>query len=279
MSFKDIFVVATSAAGSAHVIDFAGQLAQQQGGKISTWVVGWQPGLPLASEVWVADPSWGNSLTEARKELDAEAAAVRARFDHLVGPVPTNAVLLEYGAAAPVIGMRARLSDVTVVSRPPANSPDTDQTILEAVLFHSGRPVIIVPPGWVRAPIGQSVLVCWKPTRESARALGDAAPLLASATKVSVVTVDARPSGDGDGPQPGADISAHLARRGCQAELINVDSMGRTEAAAIQDQARAVAADLIVMGGFGHSRLSEMVFGGVTREFLQTSTVPVLMSH
>lgn len=279
MSFKDIFVVATSEKGSLHVLDFAEQVAEQQHGKLSTWVVNWQPSLPLNNEVWVADPWWSDLLTEARQRVQAETEAIKARFQRSVGPVPTDAALLEFGAARPVIGMRARHADVTIVSRPPANAADTDQAILEAALFHSGRPVLIVPPGWQRTVVGRSVLVCWKPTREAARALADAWPFLAGAEKVSVVTVDATPSEGGYGPNPGADIAAHLARSGCKAEVFNLDSMGRTDAAAILDQARAVNADLIVMGGFGHSRLSEMVFGGVTRELLTTTTIPLLMSH
>jgi nucleotide-binding universal stress UspA family protein len=279
MSFKDIFAVATSEKESAHVLDFSLQLAEQQGGKVSTWVVGWQPSLPMVTEIWVADPFWGDMLTEVRQRLDQETAAIKTYCDRAVGPVPTDAILLEYGAAKPVIGMRARHSDVTIVGRPSGISADADQTILEAALFSSGRPVIIVPPGWKKSVIGRSVLVGWKPTREAARALGDAAHLLAAAENVSVVTVDARPSEDAYGPRPGLDISAHLARRGCKTQLTNIDSMGRTEATAIFDQAKAVNADLIVMGGFGHSRLSEIVFGGVTRELLQKTSIPILMSH
>lgn len=279
MSFKDIFAVATSETGSAHVLDFAEQLAQQQQGKISTWVVNWQPSLPLNNEVWVSDPWWGDLLTEAQRKVEAEAVGIRARLDRSVGPASTESALLEFGAARPVIGMRARHADVTIVSRPPASNGDSDQTILEAALFYSGRPVLIVPPGWTKRPIGKSVLVCWKPTREAARALGDARPFLETASQVSIVTVDARPSESADGSSPGADVAAHLARCGCKADVFNLDSKGRTESDAILDQARAVNADLIVMGGFGHSRLSEIVFGGVTRDVLKTAALPILMSH
>jgi len=279
MSFRDIFTVATTEKQSASVLDFSLQLAEQHGGKISTWVVGWQPSLPMVTEVWVADPFWGDLLTETRARLDQDTLAIKAYYERAAGPVQTDAVLLEYGAAKPAIGMRARHADVTIVAQPLGVAADGDWTLLEAALFQSGRPVIIIPQGWKRNPIGRSVVVGWKPTREAARALGDASPLLAAADRVSVVTVDARPSEEAYGPHPGVDISAHLARRGYKTELTNLSSMGRSEAAAILEQARAVNADLIVMGGFGHSRFSEIVFGGVTRELLRTTTIPILMSH
>jgi nucleotide-binding universal stress UspA family protein len=93
------------------------------------------------------------------------------------------------------------------------------------------------------------------------------------------VTVDAKPSENGYGDHPGADITAHLARRGLKVELVNLDSLGRSHAQTIQDHAIAVKADLVVMGGYGRSRLSEFIFGGLTREMLQTSDIPVLMAH
>ncbi len=116
-------------------------------------------------------------------------------------------------------------------------------------------------------------------SREAARALAAAGDLLERADRVTVATVDAKPSEDGYGPHPGVDISTHLARHGVQPELINLDSTGRSETKAILDQALAVNADLIVMGGYGRSRMSEFIFGGVTREMLKTSNVPILMAH
>jgi nucleotide-binding universal stress UspA family protein len=142
-----------------------------------------------------------------------------------------------------------------------------------------GRPVLVVPPGWKTRAIGHRVLVCWKPTREAARAFAEADDFLARADRVTVVAVDARLADAGYGEHPGSDISTHLARRGVKVELVNLDSTGRSEAKAIQDQALAVDADLIVMGGYGRSRMSEFIFGGVTREMLKTSTVSVLMAH
>jgi nucleotide-binding universal stress UspA family protein len=92
-----------------------------------------------------------------------------------------------------------------------------------------------------------------------------------------VTTVDARPNGEG--AAPGRDITRHLARHGVNVELRNVDGLGRASAAVLMDEARELGADLMVMGGYGHSRLRQFVFGGVTRALIAASPVPLLLSH
>ncbi len=125
--------------------------------------------------------------------------------------------------------------------------------------------------------LGKRIMVAWKSKREAARALADAAAFMQDAEHVAVVTVDAKPNGDGAGP--GRDICRHLARRGVEVELRNADGLGRSSEDALLEEARHIGADLIVMGGYGQSRLREFVFGGVTRALTRTSPVPLLLSH
>jgi nucleotide-binding universal stress UspA family protein len=122
-------------------------------------------------------------------------------------------------------------------------------------------------------------VVAWDASREATRALSEAQPLLEAAEKVYVLTVDAKPKMFGHGDQPGANIAAHLSRRGLPTEVRNVDGLGRTPAIAISEEAVALGADLVVMGAYAHSRLREMVFGGATRDLLRTATLPILMAH
>jgi nucleotide-binding universal stress UspA family protein len=234
------------------------------------------PTIAPAVEGYIVDPTWGDVVKQAQDELRDAKAAVEKRLAQTNERVQVESSFLQFGAARPVIGMRARHADLTVVRRP---SLDAGDAIVEGPLFESGRPVVIVPPDWRPRNIAKSVLVCWKPTREAARALGDADDFIQNAERVAVVTVDAKPSEDGYGEHPGADISAHLARRKVKVDLANLDSMGRSQAEAITDHAVAIDADLIVMGGYGRSRLSEFIFGGLTREMLRKASVPVLMAH
>lgn len=276
MKFTDILAIVASAKADEHVIAAAEQLASQTDGKITGLLVGWLPPVSLAMEGWAVSPVWGDVVEDSKKKLAAELERVKERLDRTGRSAGVESELLELSAGRIVTGLRGRHTDISVVGRPRA---DFGQAIVEGPLFESGRPVLVIPPTWKPRQIGKSVLVCWKPTREAARALADADHFLTTANLVTVATIDAQPSEDGYGPRPGVDITAHLARRGVKAQLANLDSMGRTEVAAIQEHALAVDADLIVMGGYGHSRMSEFIFGGMTREMLKTATVPVLMSH
>jgi len=279
MRFRDILAIVTSQMGDEHVIAFAEQLAQQNSAHLSTLVVNWRPAAPPPLEGYVVDPMWSELASRCGDRLAAEVAKVKRRLERDATAVSPESMLIEMVVARPVIGLRAKHADLTIVGRPTKAAADSAHALLEGPLFESGRPVIVVPPEWTPREIGRSVLVCWKPTREAVRALADAGDFLTGARNVTVVTVDARPSVSGYGEHPGADIAAHLARRGVKVELVNIDSTGRSDAKAIQDQAVAVNADLIVMGGYGRSRMSEFIFGGVTREMLKTAGVPVLMSH
>jgi len=149
--------------------------------------------------------------------------------------------------------------------------------IIEAALFDSGRPVVVVP--FVhREPFKlDRVLVAWDGGRLAARALGDALPLLRRAPAVDVVVVTTEPVKSDE--IPGADIARMLARHGVAVELRRIGAAGISVADAILNDAAESAADLIVMGGYGRSRLREFVLGGTTRAILTSMTAPVLMSH
>jgi nucleotide-binding universal stress UspA family protein len=222
---------------------------------------------------------WSELINASQQEFTNEAAEVKARLERSQGPQKPESVMLDLVSARSAIGSRARNADVAVVGRPAGVTAETAHLLVEGVLFHSGRPVLVVPPNWKKRPIGRRVLVCWKPTREAAHAIGDADDILLNAAKVTLLTVDADPLGKSQDRAPGADICAHLTRRGVTVDRTNISSAGRGETNAILEKALAVDADLIVMGGYGHSRLGEFVFGGVTRDMLRTSAIPLLMAH
>ncbi|HVY88408.1 MAG TPA: universal stress protein [Hyphomonadaceae bacterium] len=275
MIFKDILTVVTSAKRDAATLTCAEQVATQNNGRVSIEVIGWLPPT-LVGEPFVVNTLYGELIERAKNDLAAERTLVaKATSDSC----EVRSVLLEMGAAAPAIALSARHADISVVTRPSKENWDGPQAILQAALFHSGRPVLVVPPDWKPRPIGRSVLIAWKPTPEAALALAEADAFIASAQRATVVTIDAKPSQDGYGPAPGADISAHLARRGMKVELINLPSAGQSSGKVLLDQALAVDADIIVMGGYGRSRMSEFIFGGMTRDLLTLSPFPLLMAH
>ena len=151
--------------------------------------------------------------------------------------------------------------------------------VLEGALLSSGRPVLLIPTGRKQPINVRHVVVAWDASKESARALGDAAPFLDAAERVTIVVVDPMPGQESFGPDPGADIAPVLARHCNRVELDRMPSSGASIAEVILGRAVDGDGDLIVMGGYGHSLLRETVFGGVTRQMIHDTTVPLLLSH
>ena len=121
------------------------------------------------------------------------------------------------------------------------------------------------------------VFVCWDGSRSAARAVGDALPFLVQAKATKIVMVSGEPTKSDE--LPGADIAHHLARHGIKAEVERIASTDDDVAGTILSYAADASADLLVMGGYGHSRLREFILGGVTRGILTSMTIPTLMSH
>ncbi len=122
-------------------------------------------------------------------------------------------------------------------------------------------------------------MVAWDASREAARAVSDALPILERASSVAVVSVNPRSRDFGHGDVPGADIALHLARHGVKVDVQRIETRDLDVGNALLSHVASESADLLVMGGYGHSRLREMVLGGATRTILGEMTVPVLMSH
>ena len=218
---------------------------------------------------------------EARATAAARADALRARFAH--GARPVEVRLAESVSLFPqnTATVHARYADLTVLPGWPRDGGDAMglHDHVHDILRHSGRPLLLVPAGHAAQVPPKRAVVAWTPTREAARAIADAMPLLRMTECVDVVAVDPRSGDDAHGAEPGADIAAHLARHGLDVDVAIRPSMNFSVAYALVAHARDVGADLIVAGGYGHSRLREAVLGGTTRELLQTAHVPVLFSH
>jgi nucleotide-binding universal stress UspA family protein len=176
--------------------------------------------------------------------------------------------------AAEEVAIRARYADIVIVGQTDTDNPAAQdgRRIPEAVLLSGGRPVLVVPYIGTIDTVGQTVLVGWKSSREAARAINDAIPLLQKARSITVLSIDQDDS-------PATEVVRHLARHGIAAEAAHTPSGGLPEGDVLLNSASDLGADLIVVGGYGHSRASEFVFGGVTRTLLTEMTIPVLFSH
>ena len=174
----------------------------------------------------------------------------------------------------------ARSADLIVASQTDPMWLGSGQLdIADQLVLESGRPVLIIPNTEPHGSVGERVLVAWNGRREAARAAFDALPMLQRAKAVKVVWVNPQSEDAAPGDVPTADICSALARHGVRCEgtdqIMPRANVGETLLACARD----IAADLLVMGCYGHARLREFVFGGASRHVLQHMSIPILMSH
>jgi len=277
MSYKTILVHLDPARRRAERLDIACRLAAGFDAHLI--------GLFALSAFPVPYAFSGNAavVIQAEVNLRAEAAdEARGEFERVTA---RNGLKAEWCSAdwnaVAAARLSARYADLVVIGQD--ESPRSADTRLlphfaQDVVLTSGRPVLLIPYAGRFSSIGSRVLVAWDASREAARALADALPLLQRAQSVEVVAFDAEPTEAGHGAQPGADIALYLARHGVKATAAQ-QRAGIDVGSQILSRAADTSADLIVMGAYGHSRALEFVLGGATRTLLQSMTVPVLMSH
>lgn len=181
---------------------------------------------------------------------------------------------LTLGSALDTAAEEARYFDLALL--PWTATAVAAQDMAQALVFGAGVPVVLVPQSAAAGPVDH-IAIAWDGSRVAARALGDALPLLAAGGRVSVLTVqDEKPLGD-------TSLAHRLARsldqRGHVAEAVDITLDGRSIATALQDTARARGAQMLAMGGFGHSRLRDFILGGATQGVFSDLRLPVLLSH
>lgn len=176
------------------------------------------------------------------------------------------------------VGVHAYYADLVIIARPESVGHTAGPPgLAESLVLSSGRPIILFPPRGTVSRV-RRVLLAWNATRESIRAAADALPLLVKAEAVDVLIVDHQKQRT-HGQEPGADIARHLARHGAQVEVRRLSSGGQDVGRLLLSESGTFKADLLVMGAYGHSHVSEWMFGGVTRTVLYEAGLPVLMSR
>jgi nucleotide-binding universal stress UspA family protein len=277
--YKNLLVNIPTERSPQPAIDGAISLAARCQAQLDAVSVGYESSsIPLVAEGGAAvaaifEDERGKALERAHAALAIfETEAKRAGVTY-----SSRAISTMPSEAAAILGATARLYDLAVVAQPEFERDTFDNTLAQEILFQSGGPVLFMPYTFKGAFHARRVGICWDGSRLAARAVRDAMPLLEQAEAITIITINAASSVPADASA--AHLMRYLSRLGVPTEI---DSL-KTEKANTQSSILSLAADeslnLLVMGGYGHSRLKETVFGGVTREMLESMTVPTLMSH
>jgi nucleotide-binding universal stress UspA family protein len=274
---KDVLVNLTVGASRDVAADYAVSIGQALGAHVTAVAFAYDPVLPPS--IMGGIPA--EYIETQRRESEKAAADAIASFENAARrqgvSADTRMLNASLAGASDLFGHLARRFDISVLGQSEPDKASPDELIVEAALFESGRPVIVVP--YIqREPLKlEHVMVCWDASRNAARAIADAMPLLTRAKRVDVVIV--ANEGVKSDEVPGADIGQHLARHGLDVEVKRIVSGGVDVANTLLSYAADSSTDFIVMGGYGHSRLREFILGGATRGILSSMTVPALMSH
>lgn len=274
MAIRNILFHAFEGEGGRSVENAAFALAEAHGASLTALSVVDSMPIPAYAVGYVSTDLTESYIAESR-------AAARLVEERLRAREGETGVRLEWryreGDIRALFSQHAHYTDLVMVAQGTGDGVPAGlvPNLPGDLVLTTGRPVLVVPWNGAPSTIGKRVVVGWNGSKEAARALNDALPLLEKADAVKVLTV-----GEDDGRHlPGADIAQHLARHGVKAEADHVPKVEAPPAAILSAEAKDFGADLLVCGAWGHSRVFETVLGGVTRDLLRAMELPLLLSH
>ncbi len=275
MSYKNILVHVDDSKACAARIELAANIAAEHGAHLC----GLYTAQPMYIPPYIAAEVGPDLYDVQRKAAKESAAKAEVDFNEITGQagIETEWRVGE-GYPADVLGMHTRYVDLTIVGQgDPEGNGSVD--LADQLVLNTGRPILVVPYVGKYSHVGHRVVVAWNAAREAARAVNDAMPILEKAHRVTVLAINPEGGLNGHGDVPAADISLHLARHGVKAEAAHVFADDVDVGNMLLSRAADASADMIVMGGYGHSRFREAILGGASHLILRHMTMPVLMSH
>lgn len=278
MAYRDIMVHLTEDPRNGARIEAALMLAQQFDAHVTALYT-----LPAPQHIYyMSEYVPGDLIQQQIDEARARGQKARAAFEEAAGRQNVKADWLE-SELLPVEAVETcgRAFDLIVLGQPdpdptePLEVPLGADVLPHELALRAGRPILTIPYAGSYPVIGQKVMIAWNGSREAARAVHDAMPMLLRAKQVTVFGINPESSRG----TPGADLARHLARHGVRVETAYTvaDDIGAGDALLSAAADRSI--DLLVMGAYGHTRLREMIFGGVTETILASMTCPVLLSN
>lgn len=273
MAIKDLLAIVDTGDKDEQFIKDALSFAEFHGAQLTFLVLSVIPSSDYAG-VWGAPYVILQDFVEL-VETKKKRLAERTRLSN----IEVRAISDQPGVMLTKAAVEARYADMVLFG--PADTyeyPPVRRETIESILFASGRPVLILPTGHQPRAFDH-IALGWNASREATHALKDATGLAVSNAKVDILVLDGRPSTKGHGSDPGADIAHHLARHGFATNVVTLTGLEKSDAETLIQGARQHGANLLALGAYGHSRLREMILGGVTRELIAGAPIPVLFSH
>ncbi|MGB3391746.1 MAG: universal stress protein [Pseudaminobacter sp.] len=253
------------------------KLCRDAGAHLSVLVLGVAAPPPAGEYAAVVSDAWLQERQEAERKLEERVKQLTALLARDGLSADVTGEYVEQAWIDMAVGRHARYADLTIVGPELARTAALKSSVLNGVLFEAERPVLIAPEGVEVSLSPATILVAWNSGLEASRAVRESIELLAGAEAVHVAMVD--PEVEENGPEPGADIAAYLARHGAKVTVDRVPGLGRSTTDVLMRHAADISADLVVMGAYGHSRLRQRIFGGVTRSVIEDTPMPVLMAR
>lgn len=279
MTYKTILAVLDTPQDATQITRFGIALASQFSAHLIGCHAETLATVPLIAPMEIPDPAAVQVLQEAAQRETSEVELIFRQHTQNKGVSSEwRSFVCAAGYSSTRVMEAARTADLILAAQSDPSHAD-HRADLETFLFESGRPLLLVPFGMTELQPIRRVTIAWNGSREAARAVFDALPLLQSAEIVEIFCVNPPERADKAHVPAGSELAASLTRHGINALVSRQQTAGASAAAAIANRLADNAVDLLVMGGYGHSRWWEMIFGGVTRNILGSMTALTLLSR
>lgn len=258
----------------------ASELCRATGAHLSVLALAVAPSPPMSEFSSAASlaANWLEVRQDLEKSLEAQVDRIEATLQAANVQADVVGGCVEYGALHFEIARRGYYADLILLG-PDLLGLEVGPTVLEAALFESGAPVMVVPRGFKPTLSPKRVVLAWDSGYEASRAAREMGRLIEGPSEVHVTMIDPEASYDEQGAEPGADVAAFLARKGYKVAVDRLPSLGQSTSIALERHAGDTAADLLVLGAYGHSRLRQRIFGGVTRSLTLNPPLPLLLAR
>jgi nucleotide-binding universal stress UspA family protein len=277
MAIKNIIVHVDNTAACENRINTAIELAtRHDAGLTSIYVIPTYP-MPTYYEAQISL----EILAEVDKSSQKSAKQAQHKYERMAGDAGlATKTIIEEGDLISVLSEHARYADLILLGQDDGDDPlNLGEALADNIVLEGGTPCLVIPCKPTKTQTGKRILVAWNASREAARAIKDALPVLKQAEYIELLSVDSAHLEVGENTVQGKDIQAYLTRHGIAAGHYIEPDKDISPGDAILARVSETDTDMIVMGAYGHSRLRETILGGATRKILKQMTVPVFISH